>query len=139
MVERDDALRRAHEDLAGACSVAAEWEPEVASAHAQLQQDRTTLERAWAWQSQAEERAKEAEGMRTTLADKAAALASAEEQLRQEQPAGGDLALARACYPRRGPGCARAGVLGAGRGAGSAPAGAYRARRGAGGPQAAGG
>jgi hypothetical protein len=33
----------------------------------------------------AEERAKEAEGLMTTLADKVAALASAEEQLRQEQ------------------------------------------------------
>jgi hypothetical protein len=46
LVERDDALRRAHEDLAGARSVAAAWEAEVASAHAQLQQDRTTLEGA---------------------------------------------------------------------------------------------
>jgi hypothetical protein len=40
---------------------------------------------ARAWRSQAEERAKEAEELRTTLADKAAALAAAEEQLRQEQ------------------------------------------------------
>jgi hypothetical protein len=58
LVERDDALRRASEDLAGARSVAAAWEAEVASARAQLQQDRATLEEAWAWQSQAEERAK---------------------------------------------------------------------------------
>jgi hypothetical protein len=36
------------------------------------------------WQSQAEEKAKEAEGLRTTLAGKAAALTAAEEQLRQE-------------------------------------------------------
>jgi hypothetical protein len=85
LVERDDALRRAHEDLAGARSVAVAWEAEVASAHAQFQQDRTALEGARAWQSQAEERAKEAEGLTTTLADKAAALAAAEEQLRQEQ------------------------------------------------------
>jgi hypothetical protein len=39
------------------------------------------------WQSQAEEKAKEAEGLRTSLADKAAALATTEEQLRQEQVA----------------------------------------------------
>jgi hypothetical protein len=37
LVERDDALRRAREDLAGGRSVAAAWEAEVASARAQLQ------------------------------------------------------------------------------------------------------
>jgi hypothetical protein len=84
LVERDDTLRRAHEDLAGARSVAAAWEAEVASARAQLQQDRAALEGARAWQSQAEEKAKEVEGLRTTLASKAVALAAAEEQLRQE-------------------------------------------------------
>jgi hypothetical protein len=83
LVERDDALHRAREDLAGACTIAAAWEAEVVSARAQLQQDRAALEGARAWQSQA----KEAEGLRTTLADKAAALAAAEEQLRQEQAA----------------------------------------------------
>jgi hypothetical protein len=40
-----------------------------------------------AWQSQVEEKAMEAKGLRTTLADKAGALATAEEQLRQEQAA----------------------------------------------------
>jgi chromosome segregation ATPase len=84
LVERDDALRRAREDLAGARSVAAAWEAEVATAHAQLQQDRAALEGARAWQSQAEEKAKEAERLRTTLASKANTLATAEEQLRQE-------------------------------------------------------
>jgi hypothetical protein len=44
LVERDDALCRARKDLAGAHSVATEWEAEVASARAQLQQDRATLE-----------------------------------------------------------------------------------------------
>jgi chromosome segregation ATPase len=87
LVERDDALRRAREDLAGARSVAATWEAEVASARAQLHQDCVALEGARAWQSQVEKRAKEAEGLRTTLADKAAALAAVEEQLRQEQAA----------------------------------------------------
>jgi hypothetical protein len=84
LVERDDALRRVREDLAGAHSVAAAWEAEVATARAQLQQDRVALEGAQAWQSQAEEKAKEAEGLRTTLASKAEVLAAAEEQLRQE-------------------------------------------------------
>jgi hypothetical protein len=37
------------------------------------------LEGAQAWQSQAEEKAKEAEGLRTSLADKAAALTAAQE------------------------------------------------------------
>jgi hypothetical protein len=46
LVERDDALRRAREDLARARSVAVSWEAEVASARAQLQQDRATLEGA---------------------------------------------------------------------------------------------
>jgi hypothetical protein len=82
LVERDDVLHRARVDLAWARSVAAVWEAEVASARTQLQQDHVTLEGARAWQSQAEERAKEAKELRTTLADKAAALAAAEEQLR---------------------------------------------------------
>jgi hypothetical protein len=68
LMERDGALRRARKDLAGARSVAAAWEAEVVSAHARLQRDLTALE--------------EAEGLRTALADKAAALAAAKEQLR---------------------------------------------------------
>jgi hypothetical protein len=87
LVEWDDALRRAREDLAGAHSVAAAWEARVASARSQLQQDCAALEGARAWQSQAEEKAKVSEGLRTTLASKAAALAVAEEQLRQERAA----------------------------------------------------
>jgi hypothetical protein len=87
LVERDDALHRARDDLAGARTIAAAWEAEIVSARAQLQQDRAALEGARAWQSQAEEKAKEAEGLRTTLADKAVALAAAEEQPRQEQAA----------------------------------------------------
>jgi hypothetical protein len=82
LVRQDDALRRAREDLAGARSVVAAWEAEVVTARAQLQQDRAALEGARAWGSQAEEKAKEVEGLRTSLASKAAALAAAEEQLR---------------------------------------------------------
>jgi hypothetical protein len=44
LVEGDDVLRRARKDLAGARSVTAAWEAEVASARAQLQQDRAALE-----------------------------------------------------------------------------------------------
>jgi hypothetical protein len=73
LVERDDALHRAREELAGARSLATAWEAEVVTARAQLQRDRVTLE--------------EAEGLKTTLADKAAALTAAEEQLRQERAA----------------------------------------------------
>jgi hypothetical protein len=75
LVDRDEALRRARQDLAGAHAVAAEWEAEVVSTRAQLQWDRAALEGARAWQSQAEERAKEAEEVRASLVDKAAAVA----------------------------------------------------------------
>jgi hypothetical protein len=34
LVDWDEALHKAREDLAGACTVAAEWEAEVASARA---------------------------------------------------------------------------------------------------------
>jgi hypothetical protein len=51
LVDWDEALHKAREDLAGARTLAAEWEAEVASVRAQLQQDRATLEGARAWQS----------------------------------------------------------------------------------------
>jgi hypothetical protein len=73
LVERDDALRRAREDLEGARSVTAAWEAEVITARTQLQQGRAALE--------------ETEGLKTALADKAAALTAAEEQLWQERAA----------------------------------------------------
>jgi hypothetical protein len=84
LLERDEALRKAREDFVGARTVAVEWETEMAATRAQLQQDRAILEGARAWQNQAEEKAKEVEQLRTILADKAASLASTEEQLRQE-------------------------------------------------------
>jgi chromosome segregation ATPase len=49
LVDWDEALQRAGEDLAKARALAAEWETEVASIRAQLQQDRATLEEARAW------------------------------------------------------------------------------------------
>jgi hypothetical protein len=51
LVDRDEALHKAQEDLVGARTIAAAWEAEVASARAQLQQDRAALEGARAWQS----------------------------------------------------------------------------------------
>jgi chromosome segregation ATPase len=87
LLKRDEALRKAREDLAGARTVAAEWETEVATTRVQLQQDRSTLEGACSWQSQAEKKDKEAEELRAILADKAASLASTEERLLQEQDA----------------------------------------------------
>jgi chromosome segregation ATPase len=87
LLERDEAPRKAREDLAGARTVAAEWETEVVTTRAQLQQDRVTLKGAHAWQSQAEKKAKEVKELRANLADKVASLASTEEQLRQERDA----------------------------------------------------
>jgi hypothetical protein len=82
LVYRDEAVRRAREDLAGAHAMATEWEAEVVYARVQLQRDHAALEGVRAWQSQAEEKAKEAEELRASLADKAAAVVTAEEQLR---------------------------------------------------------
>jgi chromosome segregation ATPase len=73
LVDRDDALRRAREDLENVCTLATTWEAEVATARVQLQQGRVALQ--------------DAEGLKTALADKTAALATAEEQLRQERAA----------------------------------------------------
>jgi hypothetical protein len=87
LLEQEEALQKAREDTAAMRTVAAEWEIEVVSIRAQLEQDRATLEGAWSWQSQAEERAKEAEQLRTSLADKTASLASTEEQLQRERDA----------------------------------------------------
>jgi hypothetical protein len=57
LLERDEALQKARADAVAMRTVAVEWEREVASIRAQLEQGRATLEAAWYWQSQAEERA----------------------------------------------------------------------------------
>jgi hypothetical protein len=44
LLERDEALRKAREDAAAVQVAATEFERELASARAQLQRDRTTLE-----------------------------------------------------------------------------------------------
>jgi hypothetical protein len=102
LLERDEALQKAREDVAAVRVAAAEFERELASARAQLQQDRATLEGARSWQSQAEEKAKEAELLRTSLA--ATSLASTEEQLQRErdarQQADGQLQPERAALER---------------------------------------
>jgi chromosome segregation ATPase len=51
LIDRDEALQRAREDLAGAHTVAAKWEVEVAYVRAQLQRDRAALWGARSWQS----------------------------------------------------------------------------------------
>jgi chromosome segregation ATPase len=88
LLGRDEALWKVREDLVAMQAVAAEWETELASARAQIQQDCATLEAAWSWQSQAEEKAKEAEQLRADLADNVASLAVMEEKLQQERKLG---------------------------------------------------
>jgi capsule polysaccharide export protein KpsE/RkpR len=56
LLERDEALRKAREDMAAVRVAVAEFEKELASARAQLQQDCATLEGARSWQSQARRR-----------------------------------------------------------------------------------
>jgi chromosome segregation ATPase len=80
LLERDEVLRKAREDTAAVRVAAAEFERELASA-------RATLEGARSWQSQAEEKAKEVEELRTSMSEKVAFLASTEGQLQQERDA----------------------------------------------------
>jgi hypothetical protein len=65
----------------------AEKELALSMAQTQLQQDRITLEVARSWQSQAEQKAKEAVRLGADLQEEANSLAAVEEQLRQEQSA----------------------------------------------------
>jgi predicted nucleic acid-binding Zn-ribbon protein len=58
LIDRDEALQQAREDLERARSVAADWEAEVVSIRAQLQQDRADLEEVRSRKNQAEERAR---------------------------------------------------------------------------------
>jgi hypothetical protein len=87
LLERDEALQKAREALVAVQTAAAETETTLASAQTQLQQDRATLEGARSWQTQAEEKAKEAKCRGVDLADKVASLAAVGKQLRQEQSA----------------------------------------------------
>jgi chromosome segregation ATPase len=94
LIDRDEALQQAREDLERARSVAADWEREVVSVRAERRRDFAELEEARSQRSQAEERAREAEGrakeaeeLKAALAAKAAAVVVAEEQLRLERAA----------------------------------------------------
>jgi chromosome segregation ATPase len=94
LVDRDEALWNAREDLDKTRTLAATWEAEVATARAEARELRTSLEGAQAQQRQAEERArgleqraKEADDLKAALDAKAAALVVAEERLQQERVA----------------------------------------------------
>jgi chromosome segregation ATPase len=75
-------------------TVVSDWEAEVGTVRSENQELRTWLKEAQAQESRAEERAraaeqkaKEADELKTTLAAKVYALAAAEDQLRQERTA----------------------------------------------------
>jgi chromosome segregation ATPase len=94
LIDRDEALQRARGERERARTVATDWEAEVVSVWAQNREVRAWLLEAQSQQSRAEERAreaeqraKEAEELKATLAAKVAAVATAEEQLRQERAA----------------------------------------------------
>jgi predicted nucleic acid-binding Zn-ribbon protein len=92
LIDRDEALRQARADLEKMCTLAANWEAEVAGVHNDNRELRSSLQGAQAQQSQAEERArsfeqkaKEADDLKAALDAKAAALAVAEDQLLRER------------------------------------------------------
>jgi chromosome segregation ATPase len=92
LIDRDEALQQARGDLERARTT--DWEAEVVSVRAQNQEVRAWLLEAQSQQSRAEERAreaeqraKEAEELKVALVAKVAAVAAAEEQLRQERAA----------------------------------------------------
>jgi chromosome segregation ATPase len=94
LIDRDEALQQARGDLERARTVATGWEAEVVSIRTQNRQARVALLEAQSQQSWAEERAREAEkrakkaeDLKAALAAKVAAVAIAEEQLRQERAA----------------------------------------------------
>jgi chromosome segregation ATPase len=94
LIDRDEALQQARGDLERARTVAADWEAEVVSVWTQNREARAALMEALSQRSRAEERvreaeqrAKEAEELKAALAAKVAAVAAAEEQLRQERAA----------------------------------------------------
>jgi chromosome segregation ATPase len=94
LIDRDEALEQVRGDLEKVRTVASDWEAEVGTVRADNRELRTWLQEAQAQQSQAEERAraaeqkaKEADELKATLDAKVVALATAEEQLRQERAA----------------------------------------------------
>jgi chromosome segregation ATPase len=94
LIDRDEALQQARGDLEKVCTVASDWEAEVGTVRTENQELRTWLREAQSQQSRAEERAREAEQkakeaneLKAALDTKVAALATMEEQLRQERAA----------------------------------------------------
>jgi chromosome segregation ATPase len=94
LIDRDEALQQARGDLEKVRTVASDWEAEVGTVRADNRELRTWLQEAQSQQSRAEERAREAEQkakeadeLKAALAAKVAAVATAEEQLRQERAA----------------------------------------------------
>jgi chromosome segregation ATPase len=94
LIDRDEALQQARGDVEKVRTVASDWEAEVGTIRSENQELRTWLQEAQAQQSRAEERAraaeqkaKEADELKATLNAKVAALATAEDQLRQERTA----------------------------------------------------
>jgi chromosome segregation ATPase len=92
LIDRDEALQQVRGDLEKVCTVASNWEAEVGTVRADNRELRTWLQEAQAQQSQAEvrahaaeQKAKEADELKTTLDAKVVALLTAEEQLRQER------------------------------------------------------
>jgi predicted nucleic acid-binding Zn-ribbon protein len=94
LINRDEALQQARGDLEKVRTVASDWETEVGTVRTENQEIHSWLQEAQAQQSRAEERAraaeqkaKEADELKATLDAKVVALATAEEQLRQERTA----------------------------------------------------
>jgi chemosensory pili system protein ChpA (sensor histidine kinase/response regulator) len=94
LIDRDEALQQARGDVEKVRTVASDWEAEVRTVRSDNQELRTWLQEAQAQQSRAEERArtaeqkaKEADELKAALDAKVAALATAEDQLRQERTA----------------------------------------------------
>jgi chromosome segregation ATPase len=94
LIDRDEALQQARGDLERTRTLATNWEAEVGTVRGDNQELRAWLHQAQAQQSQAEERArtaeqkaKEADELKAALDAKVAALATAEDQLRQERAA----------------------------------------------------
>jgi chromosome segregation ATPase len=94
LIDRDEALQQVRGDLEKVRMVASNWEAEVGTVRADNRELRTWLQEAQAQQSQAQERAraaeqkaKEADELKTTLDAKIAVLLTAEEHLRQERAA----------------------------------------------------
>jgi chromosome segregation ATPase len=94
LIDRDEALQQVRGDLERARTVVTNWESEVVSIWTQNREARAALMEAlsqWSWAEErareAEQRVKEAGELKVALAAKVAAVAAAEEQLRQERAA----------------------------------------------------